>query len=339
MRSELQAVSAYDTDATATHNYKTCNNSATRIMATMHAAQVSEWGKPPTYVEITKPAVPPADSGLVQIQVTAMGVHRVVRSRAAGQHYSAKSLPHLPGTDGVGTTPDGQQVFFSNLGGGSFSEFVNVPKAAVVPLATGADPIQYAALVNPAFSSWMALTQRCTTLPPGFSVVVMGATSASGRLAVHFARTLGAGKVIGCARDQKALAEAGLDETIVLADPVESTDFSKAENVDVILDYMYGPPVVQLLKALKPTKPVQYVQIGSLAALDFSLPSEILRSKDITMRGSGPGSWGLSALGKELPSIVKGMVAMKPQQVNVVPLKDIETAWDAPVQGRLVFVP
>lgn len=58
------------------------------------------------------------------------------------------------------------------------------------------------------------------------------------------AKTLGAGRIIGIARGEKALAEvSGLHERILLdgKDPTK-TDFSKlGDHVDVILDYVYGP--------------------------------------------------------------------------------------------------
>jgi hypothetical protein len=51
------------------------------------------------------------------------------------------------------------------------------------------------------------------TLPFNFTVLILGATSASGAIAVLLARELGAGKVIRCGRNIEKIATLGLDGT------------------------------------------------------------------------------------------------------------------------------
>ncbi|TID23127.1 Glycogen [starch] synthase [Venturia nashicola] len=305
----------------------------------MKTAQVTEFGQKPKCVEVENPHTPPPDSDQVQIKVIASGVHVLVRSRAAGQHYSAQGLPHTPGVDGVGTTPDGQLVYFTTMTpkGGSFAEYVNVPKAVVKPLPNGADPIQIAGLLNPGMSSWTALSFRTANLPKDFSVLINGVTSTSGALAISIAKHFGAGKIIGVARNVKKMETLGLDEIIELKEPATDTDFSKAANVDVILDYLYGEPAAHLLASLKPTTPVQYVQIGSIASRKISLPSAILRSKDITLRGAGPGAWKMSEFAAQIPDLIDALVKVKPQPLQTIALKDIEEKWDTK-GDRLIVV-
>ena len=303
----------------------------------MHAAQIAQWGQSPKYVQVDTPPSTPTDSTNVQIKVSAAGLYSLVRSRAAGTHYSANTMPHIPGTDGVGTTADGQDVYFSSFAtGGSFCDLVNVPKQAVTPLPSGVDRLQAAAFVNPGLSSWMALQAR-SNAPPNFSVLIMGATSASGSMAISIARALGAGKVVGCARNVDKLKTLGLDDTIPLLDPVTDTDFSKM-NVDVVLDYMYGPPAEHLLKTLPAPSRVQYLQIGCLAGLDITLPGPVLRSKNIIMKGSGPGSFSMEKMGEELPKLLEAFKQIKPHKLRVVPFSQIESAWDESGE-RTVFVP
>jgi len=292
----------------------------------MHAAQVTVWGQPPRYVE-TK--CPPPPEGFVQVKVLAAGIHHVVRSRASGHHYSSGTLPLIPGTDGVGTTPDGQTVFFSVFTtGGSFAEYVNVSKRALFPLPDGLDPILAAALVNPALSSWMALTSRCN-VKPGFSVCILGATSFSGRIAIQIARSLGASKIVGVARNAETLASLDLDQRAIL-------DSDYVPDTDVILDYVYGPPTERILAAIKPDHPVQYVHIGSLAGLEINLPGSVLRSKDLTIRGSGTGAFSLQDARKELPQLLNALKNLK-LDVILYKLQDIEYAWND--QNRVVVVP
>lgn len=305
----------------------------------MHTASVSEWGQAPKYIEADTPAEPTPESNMVRIKVMAAGLHRLVRSRAAGKHYSNPALPHIPGTDGVGTTSDGKTVYFSTLTtGGSFSDVVTVPQKAVTPLPDNVDPYQAAVFVNPALSSWMALKHRTQNLPPNFTALIMGVTSASGEIAVSVARALGAGTVIGCARDADKLAQLGLDGTIVLQSETQETDFSAAGNADVILDYIYGAPAEHLLRSVRFAKPVQYVHIGSLAGLEISLHGSILRSKNLTIRGSGKGSWSVAEAEAEVPLLLEAFRTIEPRELKRVPLSRIEEAWNGET-GRVAFVP
>ncbi|KAL9592101.1 MAG: hypothetical protein Q9179_007057 [Wetmoreana sp. 5 TL-2023] len=314
-------------------------------MSTMHAALVVDGSKPPKFASVPKPAQPEPSSETVQLKVLATGLHRLVRSRASGQHYTSSSIPNIPGVDGVGETPDGHKVFFLCVKeGGSFAEYISVPHRNVTPLPSGLDPVKAAGLVNPALSSWMALTARCENLPKDFSTLIVGATSASGRLAISLARSLGSKRVVGCARNESVLKSMELDDYIVLQDPAAATDFSKLGHVDVILDYVYGPVAVHLLKSLQPTSRVQYVHIGSLAAdtnpsaLEISIPGSILRGKDLTIRGSGLGAWDLRKVGTEVDGLLQSLVTAKEEKINVKRLDEIETAWNE-VGDRLVFVP
>ncbi|MCJ1277113.1 hypothetical protein MMC21_004923 [Puttea exsequens] len=307
----------------------------------MHAVQVTNWGEVPKYTELPTTPSPAPDSGLVQIKVLATGLHRLVKSRAAGQHYSVKKLPHIPGTDGVGETSDGTKVYFSAFPeqiGGSFRDVVTVPKRMLFPLPQGADLVQVASKVNPALSSWMALRNRCENLPERFTVLVLGATSASGQIAVHFAKYLGAGKVVAVARNEAALKKLGADETVVLKDKVEDIDYSSVGKVDVILDYVYGAPAVHLLTTLKTTARLQYVHIGSLAGLEIQLDGAVLRSKDLVMRGSGPGAFTMEAILKEMPSIIEAVTKLPEQKIEVVKLSEVEKNWEES-GARKVFVP
>lgn len=307
------------------------------------------------YVEVDDPTSPPA--GWIQVRVEAAGVHNLVRSRAAGRHYTSKSLPHIPGTDGVGSIISvgadvsnaklsvGQSVYFSTIAtGGSYSEIVNVPAQAAVALPEGVDPVQIAAFTNPGMSSWMALKARLfptlDQLQAGFTVVILGATSASGRIAASTARILGAGKVVGVARNEEALRGVpGLDDFVTLKDPVTETDLSTLGDVDIVLDYLYGDAVAHLFASLGSKRPTQYVHIGSLAGTTTSLDGAILRSKSLTIRGAGPGSWAMSEMAKQLPSLMEAFRQIPHTKVREVPLRDIESVWGEKGGDRVVFKP
>ncbi|KAI0129752.1 hypothetical protein BJ170DRAFT_617440 [Xylariales sp. AK1849] len=308
----------------------------------MHAAKVENWSEGPRYVSADKPPAPSSDQ--IQLRVLAAGLHNVVRSRASGKHYSAQTLPHIPGIDCVGKDEStGQLYYVTHFGGsfGTFAEYINVPKDISIPVPEGVDQANFAASVNPAMSSWMAITQRTDNLPKDFTALIVGATSASGKLAVHAAKALGAARVVGIARDEKALkADKALDEYIALKDPVTETDFSRVD-ADVIIDYIYGDVAHHLLTSLKTKKPVQYIQVGTLSGQpEIPLFGPLLRSTNLTLRGAGPGSWTLSALGVELKALIPAMAKWPLSEAFKVPLKDIQDTWnDKSIKGRIVFIP
>lgn len=227
---------------------------------------------------------------------------------------------------------------------GSFAETLNVPNSAIFPLPKDADPVKVAAGVNPALSDWMAMKTRCEDLPAGFSVLVLGVTSASGRVAVGLAKALGAGKVVGVARSEAGMAKiAGLDERVVLREPVRQTGFEKVGHVDVVVDYLYGPPAEQLFKDMakwEMGRRTQYVQIGALAGTEVRLNEGPLRGRDLVMRGSGMGSWTMSEFSKGMPQLLEALVGLEGGDVRVEKLADVERVWDEKEHGRRVeFVP
>ncbi|KAK3072008.1 hypothetical protein LTR53_007596 [Teratosphaeriaceae sp. CCFEE 6253] len=312
------------------------DNTPQRI--TMHQAQVEEWGQAPKYITVDDLPLPGSDE--VRVTVLATGIHQVVRSRATGKHYSSGTPPHVPGVDGVGRTDDGQMVYWFSMELGSMTEQINVPKRNVRPLPEGTDPVQAAGIINPALSSWMAFKTRVSDLPADFTVLILGATSASGRVAISLSRALGAKRVVGAARNRSTLATLGLDDAIVLADQLEATDFSAVGAVDVILDYVYGPVAAAALAALKSRRPTQYVQIGVLSGQEMLLPAAALRSKNLTIRGSGPGAWAMHDVAANIDGLLALVKGIPEQPVKIAKLKDIERVWsEPPPAGRLVIEP
>lgn len=308
----------------------------------MRAAVVSTFGKPPSYTTI--PNLPEPTPSQLQLRITATGLHNVVRSRANGTHYSSPPLPQIPGIDGVGVAPDGTRYYFNAFRtGGSFASHINVERGGAVPMPDNLDTFQAAALVNPATSSWMAMKTRTSNLPPKFTLLILGATSTSGRLAIPLARALGAAHIIGAARSASSLSTLGLDTSLVVAEDASATDFSSLQGleIDLILDYVNGPLPAALLSAHKQSKPLQYVHIGTLSGQDMALPGAALRSNDLTIRGSGPGAWSLAEAVKQLPGMLEALATVEEQKVRVVKLEGVEGEWErkAEGEGRVVFVP
>jgi hypothetical protein len=87
----------------------------------------------------------------------------------------------------------------------------------------------------------------------GETVLINGATGASGVLAVQIARAMGAGRVIATGRNRAVLEALGADATIALGQDAPALEAAFAghfaQGVDVVLDYLWGPSAEALLTA------------------------------------------------------------------------------------------
>jgi NADPH:quinone reductase-like Zn-dependent oxidoreductase len=311
----------------------------------MKAAIVCGPGLTPIYGDFAEPAPSPGEK---RISVTAAAVSHIVKSRAAGAHYSSSGqFPFIVGIDGVGRLDDGSRVYFvlPRAPHGAMAERTVAPSAQCLPLPDELDDVTAAAIANPGMSSWAAYTERAQ-LKAGETVLVNGATGTAGRLAVQIARHLGAGKVIATGRNVDALRSVdalGADVTIPLVEPEPALEdcFKEhfAEGVDVVIDYLWGKSAERLLsagaKAGKDAAPIRFVQIGSVSGPNITLPSAALRSSAIELMGSGLGSIPLdrfiNAIGGLMQATVLGgfKIATKP-----VPLSEVEQAWSRDDSAR-----
>ena len=314
----------------------------------MKAALVRNPGDTPAYADFRDP-VP--SGGAVVVSVTASALSHVTRSRAAGTHYSAAGdFPFVPGIDGVGRLPDGRRVYFlmPEAPFGGMAERVLVDPAHCIVLPDALDDVTAAALAVPGMSSWVALAERASFVA-GETVLVNGATGASGRLAVQVAKHLGAGKIIATGRNPKALAELSSLGADIVVPLIEDADALEAaflplfrDRVDVVLDYLWGTSAERLLiaaaKAGEETVPIRFVQIGSVSARNISLPSAVLRATALQLLGSGTGSVPpariIHAIGQLLQAAVPAGLRIA---TRAVPLAQIAEAWAGEGGARTVF--
>ncbi|MFF0141297.1 zinc-binding alcohol dehydrogenase family protein [Streptomyces sp. NPDC005227] len=319
----------------------------------MHAAVVHSFDTPPRFDVFDTPE--PHGEHEVLVDVLAAGLHPRVRSAADGSHYTSDGvLPLVPGVDGVGRTARGELLYFvaTDDAPGTMAERAVVDRRRAIVLPDGTDPIAVAAAMNPAMSSWIALRRR-VALRPGAGVLVLGATGNAGQLAVQIARHLGAGHVVAAGRDGERLdlvSRLGADETVsLLGEPNEVADrlAASAADVDVVVDYLWGPAAEQAMPALLTAraergKALTWIQIGSMAGTEITLPSFLLRAANLQIMGSGQGSVTAAGIVAELPSlaaeIASGTFAVDPL---VLPLSEVERAWSAPTASgqRIVLVP
>jgi NADPH:quinone reductase-like Zn-dependent oxidoreductase len=318
----------------------------------MRAAVVTAFDVPPRYTTFADPV---AAQGENLVNVTAVGLHPIVKSLASGTHYgSTGELPFVPGLDGVGRLEDGTRVFFGIARSpyGTFAER-SLASWMCVPLPEGLDDATAAGIANPAMSSWAALTGRAKFVA-GESVTILGATGVAGKLAVQIAKRLGARRVAAAGRNRQSLEtlkELGADAVIPLDQEDNSlvtafrNEYAEA-GVDVVLDYLWGHPAECFLKAisqkgLRKAARVRFVQIGASAGPSIRLEAASLRSSGLELLGSGLGSASLDQLRAAIEEFFITAAAQPfAFKMKKAPLSDLEKLWNSSEQGsRLVFQP
>ena len=317
----------------------------------MHAAVVRSFDRPPRYETVETPQVDGEHELLVD--VLAAGLHPRVRSSANGSHYTrGDELPLIPGIDGVGRTPDGDLVYFvlPDTALGAMAERTVIDRRRSVVLPADSDVAATAAAMNPAMSSWIALRTRIA-IQRGQRVLVLGATGNAGQMAVEIAKRLGASHVIAAGRNAErlaALGDLGADVTISLArEDAYDVLGEAAADADIVIDYLWGTPAEHAIRALVThrhdrSRPLDWIQIGSVAGPDITLPSATLRAANLRIMGSGQGSVATAEIVAQLPALAAEITAGT-LTVNAapLPLSQVESAWNAPTEPgrRIVFAP
>jgi NADPH2:quinone reductase len=319
----------------------------------MNAAVLHALGKPPQYGPFPEPS---AGEGEAIVHVRAASLKPVDKQLAAGLHFaSPRDLPRVCGADGVGQLEDGTRVFF---GGprppyGAMAEHTVVRRAQCFPVPADLDDRTAAAIPNPGVSAWLSLKHRAK-LASGETVLILGATGVTGKLAVQIAKILGAGRVVAAGRDRQTMStihELGADGIIQLGQPhaelVEAFRREAGEKgFDVVIDYLWGRPTEALLAAITRAEfafarsETRLVQVGESAGPTIALSAAVLRSTALTIMGTA-GIPPMDVLAEALQQVMehasRGALRMDSEPV---PLSEIEGAWDRDVRGRrLVVIP
>jgi len=319
----------------------------------MHAAVLHALGEAPRYEDFADPV---AADGEGMVEVLAAALKPVDKQIAAGTHYaSPRKLPAICGTDGVGRLSDGRRVFFAGARSpyGTMADRAAVRTMFTFPIPDNLSDETAAAIVNPGVSAWLTLAYRAK-LAKDDNVLILGATGVTGKLAITIAKLLGARRVVAAGRNRKALAtlhELGADATIELdlaGDEVFQRFAHEAGKTgfQVVIDYVWGAPAEAFLKAITRTEfaaaesETRYVQVGESAGARISLPAAVLRSRPITIMGTGgipPGNLLTETLQKVMEHAASGELQVETERV---PLSEIELVWERePCGRRFVVIP
>jgi NADPH:quinone reductase-like Zn-dependent oxidoreductase len=289
---------------------------------------------------------PEAGAGTEVVEMVAAGIHHVTRSVAAGRHYSrGRAFPVIPGLNAVARTAGGDLVFTASGEPpyGTFAERIASPDAMRFPLPEGAQPEAVAAGVNPGMASWLPLMARQDETGKLGTVLVLGVTGISGFLAAQNARLLGAARVVGTGRSRPGLERAAAAGAEVLefaghrdADAGALAGLLDGDAPGLVLDFLWGSVAEAAFRALtrhgfgEDAADIKYVQIGALAGADAALPAALLRSRKLTVSGSGAGSVPATQIKAQIPAYIR-LIADGSVQVpfRTFPLSDVAAAWTA----------
>lgn len=278
---------------------------------------------------------------------------------ASGTFHSARHEgPYVPGSECVGTVlesdryPLGSSVYAechaSPATPGALATHVLVADADVVPLPDGVDPVAAAAVGNAGTAAYLPLVD-IAGLRSGETVLVLGATGAVGQLAVQIAHRMGAGRVVGVARDRVALEQLlGLGADAVVQLDADESDEELAVrlraatgDVDVVLDGLYGLPLQAALRVCG--SHARVINVGNSAGPTASIPAGLLRGKQLRVSGFAglhiPLRDKQEALFWLWEKLSRGEIKI---EVRPFPLERISTAWQTQAtspHAKIVIVP
>lgn len=300
----------------------------------MRAAVLGEVGGIPEYGEFDDPTGRP--DGAV-VEVSAAGLNPVDIATAGGL-MGEVVVPSVAGEEGIGTY-EGRRVYFQECRApfGSFAERTLVDPELLVDVPDGVEDELALCFGIAGMAAWNSLEWR-GRLREGERVLVLGASSVVGQIAVQAAKLMGAGRVVAAARNEEALARTralGADAIVNIAgerDEIAERIAAAADGgFDLIMDAVWGEPATAALPALADHG--RLVQVGNAASPLAEITPRGLRAKLASI---------LFYTNVQLPQELKARSFQRMCEhgargelrvaVEVVPLEDIADAWRR--QGR-----
>jgi NADPH:quinone reductase-like Zn-dependent oxidoreductase len=179
----------------------------------------------------------------------------------------------------------------------------------------------------------------------GENVLVLGATGALGQIALQLARILGAGKVVGAARNSQALdrlRQKGIaDETVQIGtgDDLAMLKAAAGEGYNVVLDCIYGPPAEAAMRATAPGARMMSIGIQAGPTVTLSLRDLVFRSHIGVGTGQRPVAERRAAFERLISLGLAGRIKV---DVSTYSLDQAGAAWEAQAKsphGKIIVRP
>lgn len=241
--------------------------------------------------------VPKPGPGEILIKVAAAGVNRPDILQRRGLYPPPPGSSKIPGLEVAGEiVGSGEGATRFKLGekvcalvaGGGYAEYCAVHENNALPIPSGLDMIEAAALPETFFTVWSNLFQR-GKLKSGETVLIHGGTSGIGTTATMLAKAFGAVILTTAGSEEKCRACVALGADFAInyrtQDFVEEVrKFTDGKGVDVILDIVAGDYVVRNYKAAALNGRILQIGIQNGAARELNLMPML--AKRLTHTGS-----------------------------------------------------
>ena len=235
----------------------------------------------PEKIAFEEHADPIGANGHEVVEVLAAGLNPVDLSRML-----EAQMPSIPGNEGIGRLASGERVYFERTVApfGSFAQRALVETARPIAIPDRLDDGPALSLGIAGLAGWLSV-ERTGALAPGESVLVLGASGAVGHIAIQAARLLGARRIVAAARDVDAISAPGADETVaLLGDYRAALEDAAGDGFDLVIDPLYGQPLVAALAACAPGARV--VSVGASAGATATIPRSLLYGRSILSHGN-----------------------------------------------------
>ncbi len=312
----------------------------------MKAARIEELGRAPVMQEIDEPE---RGSGQALLAPTAVPLNPIDISTSKGTFYGgAPPTPYTPGSETVARVVEadslstGTRVYVSGDGlgrqrDGTLAERAVASEDVLTPIPDDVADDLAGACGTAGLSGWLPVVWRARA-EPGDRVLVLGATGTVGLAAVQAARIVGADVIVGAGRRPEGLElarQVGATATVQLESDDLARDLREAsggEGFTVIIDPLWGEPIVSALEAAAPGARV--VQLGQSAGAAADIPSALVRGKQLNILGYAnpqlPLELRRSAYLELLGHGAAGEVRF---QIETYPFEQAIEAWERQADG------
>lgn len=318
------------------------------------------------YEEVPDPTIGPGEV-LVRVKACALN-HLDIWIRQGIPSYQLP-LPHISGCDVSGVVEQiadadsglvvGQSIFvspglscwrcrfclsgrdnfcpeFKILGAqvdGGYAEFVKVPVRNILPLPEGLTFEQAAAFPLVSVTAWHMIVELAN-LRPGEMVLVMGAGSGVGSIAVQLANLMGARVVTTVGAEEKMEKAKNLGAEFVVNHTNQDwvtrvKEFTNGQGVDVVIEHIGEKVWKACLKVL--ARGGRLVTCGTTTGGELNIDGRFLFSRQLTIKGSYMGMRSELNQATELVGLGK----LKPVIDRVFPLAEARAAQEVLVSRRI----
>ncbi len=316
----------------------------------MRAFEISQPGGPDVLRLCERP-MPQPGAGEVLVRVRAFGVNRPDVLQRKGLYPPPAGASDIPGLEVCGEIVSGDltgsdlhvgDTVCALLTGGGYAEYCVAPVGQCLPLPSGLQIEEAAALPETLFTVWHNVFER-GQLQSGQTLLVQGGTSGIGTMAIQLGAASGA-RVIATAGSADKCA-ACMDLGAELAINYREQDFEQVvrahtgdRGADVILDMVAGPYVLREQRCLAEDGRLVIIAVqgGTQAECDASL----LMRKRQTLTGSTLRARSVafkSAVARALRSTVWPWIEqgrVRPVLDTVYPAEELALAHQRMEQGQ-----